>query len=131
MAAKSAECKSTPRKLVGRWTILWRTASVAFDPDGTLYVGGPTGQIAVVNPSAAVNGLIPVLPGNKIAATRWGVEYGLRLAFDERDGETSKYLITFGSGALSRVDLSNGTTTWMSRGGSVNLLSGSGCRSTV
>ena len=108
------------------WPVLWRTSSVAFDPDGTLYVGGPTGQISVVDPSAAVNGFIPVLPENTIAATRWGVEYGLRLAFDERDGETGKYLITFGSGALSRVDLSDGTTTWMSRGGSVNLLLGVG-----
>lgn len=107
------------------WPVPWRTASVAFDPDGTLYVGGPTGQILVVDPSSAVNGLIPVLPENTIAATRWGVEYGLRLAFDERD-ETAKYLITFGSGALSRVDLSEGTTTWMSRGGSANLLLGIG-----
>jgi len=101
------------------WPIPAHTASVEFDDDDTLYVGVPSGEVMSMDPRA-VNGQPSVLTTSP--RSKWSSEYGLRFSDDGR------YLITFGSGAVSRIDLPNGTTDWTNTSGSENLLVGSSTR---
>ena len=57
--------------------------------------------------------MLTTFPGSK-----WSTEYGLRLGSSDDGG---RYLITFGSGAVSRIDLPAGTTAWTNTSGSENL----------
>ena len=98
------------------WSIPAHTASVLFDTDNTLYVGVPDGQVLTIDPSAATNGQLNEL--TRFPGARWSTEYGLRLGSSD-DG--ARYLITFGSGAVSRIDLPAGTTAWTNLSGSENV----------
>ena len=98
------------------WSIPAHTASVLFDTDNTLYVGVPDGQVLTIDPSAATNGQLNEL--TRFPGARWSTEYGLRLGSSD-DG--ARYLITFGSGAVSRIDLPAGTTAWTNLSGSENI----------
>lgn len=99
------------------WSIPAHTASVLFDTDNTLWVGVPDGKVMRIDPTGAADGRLSVLspsfPGSK-----WSTEYGLRLGSSDDGG---RYLITFGSGAVSRIDLPAGTTAWTNLSGSENL----------
>ena len=98
------------------WSIPAHTASVLFDTDNTLWVGVPDGKVMTIDPIGAADGQLSVLttfPGSK-----WSTEYGLRLGSSDDGG---RYLITFGSGAVSRIDLPAGTTAWTNPSGSENL----------
>ena len=105
-----------------RWPIPAHTASVQFDDDGTLYVGVPSGDVMSMDPRAAVKGQLLVLTTLSVGRSAWSAEYGLRFGSDTGD---ERYLITFGSGAVSRIDISTGTTMWTNTSGSENLLVGS------
>ena len=96
------------------WSIPGRTASVLFGPDGTLYVGSVAGDLLLVDP-VPVDGQLRTV-GN-IADAPWSADSGLRLG---TDADGSDYLITFGSGAVSRVDLSTAKLRWSRLNGSEN-----------
>ncbi len=100
------------------WPIPAHTASVQFDDDDTLYVGVPSGEVMSMDPRAVADGELSVQ--TTLVAPAWSTEYGLR--FGESDD--GRYLITFGSGAVSRIDLQTGATTWTNRSGSENLVLG-------
>ena len=101
------------------WSIPAHTASVLFDEDDTLYVGVPSGEVMSMDPACRTEGQLSARP--TFVAPEWSAEYGLRFGADV-DG---RYLITFGSGAVSRIDLQTGATTaWTNRSGSENLVLG-------
>ena len=85
------------------WSIPAHTASVLFDTDNTLWVGVPDGEVMTIDPTGAADGQLDVL--TTFAGSKWSTEYGLRLG-ESDDGD--RYLITFGSGAVSRIDLQPG-----------------------
>ena len=100
------------------WPIPAHTASVQFDDADTLYVGVPSGEVKSMDPRAVADGQLSVL--STFVGPAWSTEYGLRFGGSD-DG---RYLVTFGSGAVSRIDLQTGTTTWTNPSGSENLLLG-------
>ena len=102
------------------WSIPSQTVSVVFASDGTLFIGAVDGRILIAEPSPAGGGELRVV--RTIEGPEWGVELGLRLVSSD-EGE---YLITFGSGRVSRIDLPAGTRRWTTLAGSENTLRGEG-----
>jgi WD40 repeat protein len=107
---------STEFELPMGWSIPDHTASVLFDTDDMLWVGVPDGRVLTFDPSTPADGQLRAVA--TFVGSPWSTEYGLRLAVSD-DGD--RYLITFGSGAVSRIDLPSGTTAWMNPSGSENL----------